>query len=140
MGLKEHGETLAAMSGIPFISTDLSAKQRTELRNRIDSGELTAIIATSLYDESVNVPSLKVLINAAGYSPQNAQTQRHGRILRRTGKSAKFFDFYDSWESKMLEHSKKRIKYMKAEGHDVEVVGGPPKPPGGGGIIESIFG
>lgn len=123
----EHGEKLAEMANVPFIVGDrkkMSAAQRKAVQEKLNSGELTAVVATTIYDESVNIPNLNVLINAGAMSPENAQTQRHGRILRRcstTDEPALFIDFYDDWDTKLLLHSNKRAKYMRKEGHAVKL-------------------
>lgn len=119
--LKEHGVLLAGMTGLPFISGDEPSKERDRIRDGLKSGQLKGVIATSLYDESVNFPRLNVCINAAGHSPRNAQAQRHGRILRSdgTGSESLFIDFSDLWLDRTATHSRNRMRYMKQEGHEV---------------------
>lgn len=120
----EHGEILSELLGVPFVHGKCTTKFREEIRERILSGELKRLVATTIFDQSVNFPNLDGIVNAGGHSPENAQTQRHGRVLRTyEGKEcAYFFDFYDSWESRMKKHSRARIRYMEDEGHEVHFV------------------
>ena len=80
-----------------------------------------AVVATKIYDQSVNLPALKIAINCAGHSPKNAQIQRLGRILRNSGgNDALFIDIWDEWESSVLVHSKNRYSYLEEENHNIE--------------------
>jgi superfamily II DNA or RNA helicase len=120
--LIEHGEILSALTGIPFLNGKSSTKERKVIRDGLKSGEIKRVIGTSLIDQSVDFPLLKVFLNWAGYSPRVAQIQRLGRILRLSqGKTAYFIDLVDSWNSKMLRHSKQRISFMRKESLDVQV-------------------
>lgn len=119
----EHGELLAAQLGCPFVYGGTPKAVRRRVKEGINSGEITRVVATSLYDESVNNPKWKLCINAAGFSPENAQIQRLGRILRPIpGIRAQFHDFVDQFNSKLKRHSNLRIAYLRDEGHPVSVV------------------
>lgn len=126
--LVEHGKILSSMLDVPFVTGSISKKLRREIKSRLESGELRGVVATNVYDESVNIPRLNMLINAGGQSPENAQTQRHGRILRNEGGEALFVDFNDSWASDVARHSRNRIKYMRGEGHEVKIEAYAPSP------------
>jgi superfamily II DNA or RNA helicase len=119
----EHGHILADLLGAPFVSGKTPKAERRAIKADILAGKITCVIATSLYDESVNNPIWKYCINAAGFAPENAQIQRLGRILRKVGDArAQFHDFYDAFDTKLMFHSKARIKYLTDEGHAVAVV------------------
>ena len=120
----DHGHLLSDMIGAPFVSGKTNKATRRAVKADILAGKITCVIATSLYDESVNNPVWKFCVNAAGFSPENAQIQRLGRILRKTqpGVRAQFHDFYDAFDPKLLMHSKHRIRYLTDEGHEVAVL------------------
>ncbi len=114
----DHGHLLADMIGAPFVSGKTNKATRRAVKADILAGKLTCVIATSLYDESVNNPIWKYCINAAGFSPENAQVQRLGRILRKVGNTrAQFHDFYDAFDPKLMRHSQQRLRYLTDEGH-----------------------
>lgn len=119
----EHGQALSELLGAPFVSGKTKKSERRTIKADILAGKLTCVIATSLYDESVNNPIWKLCINAAGFSPENAQIQRLGRILRKVGNAtAEFHDFFDTFDPWLKTHSKHRLKYLTDEGHTVSVV------------------
>ena len=117
----EHGEILADIIGIPFVSSKV--RNRAEIQSGLNDGSLLGVVATTIFDMSVNIPGLTRIINAAGHSPEARQTQRLGRVIRLfDGKEwAYFYDFMDDWDNKAWLHSRNRLKYMKSEGHEVEI-------------------
>jgi superfamily II DNA or RNA helicase len=113
-----HGEYLSRMLKIPFVSGQSSKKMRTESLERFRNDDsFNVMIASTIYDESINIPELEVLINATGHSSSVSQIQRHGRIIRKhnENKEAIFIDFFDEFDSRMKSHSLKRIKSFKKE-------------------------
>lgn len=123
-----HGEVLYELAqerGLPceFVTGKTPTKQRRQLKEDMVSGKVKYVIATSMYDESVNTPVWKRCFNVGGFSKENAQVQRLGRILRKVGNMrAEFHDFLDTFEGRMHEHAEKRKKYLEMEGHFVRVV------------------
>lgn len=118
--LKEHGEILSEITGLPFVHG--TSKDRDRIRAGLDDGTIKGVIATSLYDESVNIPRLDMAVNAAGQSPTNAQAQRHGRILRKFGETeAIFIDLYDGWARDVKKHSDARVAIMENDGHEINL-------------------
>lgn len=99
-------------------------QDREELKKMFESGEITKVVATRVYNESVDIPRLNVVIQAAAMKSGNATVQRIGRQLRLfEGKNeAIMYDFYDALNIKLEDHSRDRIKWLKKEGHDVQVV------------------
>ncbi len=75
------------------------------------------LVATTIFDEGVDLPEVNVLILAAGGKSQVKTIQRIGRGLRKKtdGSSLSAYDFYDN--SKYLyEHSDERVAIYKHEG------------------------
>lgn len=118
---EQHLKFLSDYLGIPLVYGKSAKGYRKAVQEQLRSGEMWAVCATKVYDQSVNLPTLKIAINCAGHSPKNAQIQRLGRILRNSGgKDALFIDIWDEWEPSVLMHSKNRLDYLKEEGHDIE--------------------
>jgi DNA excision repair protein ERCC-3 len=120
---QDHLKFLSDYLGIPLVYGKSSKGYRKAVQDQLRSGEMWAVVATKVYDQSVNIPALKIAINCAGHSPKNAQIQRLGRILRQSGgNGALFIDFWDEFNESPLVHSKNRLDYLKEEGHDIEVL------------------
>jgi superfamily II DNA or RNA helicase len=113
-----HGEYLSRVFKIPFVSGQSSKKMRTESLEKFrNDNSFNIMIASTIYDESINIPELEVLINVTGHSSSVSQIQRHGRVIRKhnENKEAIFIDFFDEFDSRMKSHSLKRIKSFKKE-------------------------
>ena len=120
---EQHLKFLSDYLGIPLVYGKSSKGYRKAVQDQLRSGEMWAVIATKVYDQSVNIPALKIAINCAGHSPKNAQIQRLGRILRQSGgNGALFIDFWDEFNEAPLVHSKNRLDYLKEEGHEIETL------------------
>lgn len=80
------------------------------------------MIATSVYDEGIDIPEINSLILALGGKSHRKVLQRIGRALRKKqeGKNVvTVYDFWD-WHNDYLEkHSKGRLKLYLEEGFDV---------------------
>lgn len=84
-------------------------------RNR-DMNQYDIIVATGIYDEGYNLPSLDCLILAAGGKSSIKLTQRIGRVLRikPEGKGAIIYDFKDTIKY-LKTHYIKRRKILENE-------------------------
>uniref|UniRef100_A0A6M3ILV0 Putative helicase n=1 Tax=viral metagenome TaxID=1070528 RepID=A0A6M3ILV0_9ZZZZ len=98
----EHGKNLSSMGkligqDIPFIWGDVDSQERMRLKAGLDKREIKIIVANNVWKRGINVPSLDVLINAAGEKSSSATEQRKGRGLRKfEGKEAAILvDFLD---------------------------------------------
>lgn len=103
----EHGEKLimeclAQIRGWEKIPEVVFMNGSSKDRDR-DMGVYDIIIATAIYDEGYNLPSLDCIILAAGGKSSIKLTQRIGRVLRPKpdGRPAQIYDFIDS------------VKYLK---------------------------
>ncbi len=121
--LIEHGTVLAKLLDCSFVHGSVPNKNRIEIRRQFEDGEIKRLVSTNIYDESVNIPALEVIVCCGGHSADNAQVQRHGRVIRKKDLSALHIDFYDWWAADVKRHSEKRIKILQKEGHEVVKVG-----------------
>jgi len=95
-----------------------SDKKVHEKKHALDKGTTQVIIATTVFDEGVDVPDLDVIIMAGGGMAEGRTKQRIGRVRRlgRTGKGA-IIDFHDSHY--MSKHSKVRKAIYIEDGCEV---------------------
>ena len=119
-----HGEALLELvqkidKDAVFIQS--GTKKRDLYKEEFASGKRKTVIATKIYNESVDVPIAKVLINAAGGQSDIQQSQRLGRILRKhQGKDKSYYyDFLDLFNSVLMGHSIGRKATFLNEGHTV---------------------
>lgn len=113
----DHGKFLnSKIDESVFIQGISSKKKRRESLKKLDNGEIPILIATSLADEGLDLPSLSALILAGGGKSITRVKQRVGRVIRKhpNKKCALVFDFLDigRWVSG---HSKKRRRILKTE-------------------------
>ena len=77
----------------------------------LKSGELDTVIATTILNEGVNIPSLGAVINAAGGKSEIIILQKIGRGLRVTDKKKEIHlvDFFDNSHRFLIEHFGERL-------------------------------
>ena len=99
-----------------------STPWRFEAKTKFESGELPILIASSIYDEGVDIERVQNVIIAAGYRAPRLLIQRVGRGMRPfKGKTkCRVFDFIDTCHSTLLKHSKERIKFFKKMGFKIK--------------------
>lgn len=118
----EHGELLyqymkQRFIDVVFLSGEHTKLERTDTDHRV-------IIATSIYDEGVNIPQLNVLIMAAGGKSDIKTLQRVGRLLRPAPNKSEaiIYDFVDIGKFVYV-HSKARMKLLsKVFGNEVKLL------------------
>ena len=95
---------------------------RKEAKRDLKSGALEVIIATTLFDEGIDLPELEVVIIAAGGKSAPRFIQRCGRAIRNSpGKEkATIHDFFDTGSRYLVRHSVARIAACRAEGFEVK--------------------
>lgn len=119
----DHGETLESM--IPnsfFINGSHKAKEREAWIQKMRDQQAKVTIATSIFDEGVDVKPLNGLILAGSGKSQTRALQRVGRVIRSytdpvTGikkNDAFVVDFHDNTRY-LLSHSKKRRSIYQTE-------------------------
>jgi len=67
---------------VPFTHGKLSESERFRHYDDFKEGATPCLIASGIYDDSVDIPDIEVLINAAGGKSQIATKQKLGRGLR----------------------------------------------------------
>lgn len=136
----EHGQELlrrctAAGMAAEFVWGKKSLKEREAAVQRLVRTDTEVLICNVIFQEGIDVPSLRSVVVAAGGQSTVAAVQRLGRGIRadqKTGKTA--FDVYDIWDTgcgctpadiqhdacKWLEkHTLQRVRAYKTEGYDV---------------------
>jgi superfamily II DNA or RNA helicase len=92
--------------------------ERSEYRKKLNKREIKCAIVTSIWNEGVNIPTLNVLINAAGGKSEINTIQMGSRSLTKTeGKEEGIIiDFFDSGYWKLIEHFGERISTYIEQG------------------------
>lgn len=97
---------------------------RKEIIDRLkkESGKLTAIATSGIFNTGINV-FVHNLINAAGGQADHQIIQRFGRGLRvaEDKKELQYYDFLFTINEYLEKHSKKRIRVLEKEGHEVNI-------------------
>lgn len=115
----KHGKELAErLKDIPlfFVNGEIDGPTREEVKQQFADGELKCLIASSVFDIGVDIPSLDALILACGGKSSVRALQRIGRVIRLFhGKNdALVVDFIDN--AKHLDkHSSTRIAIYQTE-------------------------
>ena len=100
-----------------FISGGADSDVRQRIYRSMVSGKIKVLIATMIYKEGVDIPSIDVLILAMGEKAPITILQTFGRALRkRPDKESVFiYDFYDNGHRILAGHSLKRIDIYRKE-------------------------
>lgn len=117
-----HGEHIAEQLrkyGIraEFISGESTQAERKVALGRLASGEIDALVGTTILDVGVDVPAVGMVILAGGGKAEVAMRQRIGRGLRakKIGPNVAFVvDFSDHWNSYTNDHSKQRLEIIQS--------------------------
>ena len=106
-----------------IVADEMSDGEVSKRRRKLDEGETKVLVATTLFDEGLDVPNLDVLIMAGGGEAEGRTKQRMGRVRRlgRTGRAA-IMDFEDSHQRHLSAHSTSRRQHYIEEGCTVEDV------------------
>lgn len=119
----EHGHILAELTGYEFVYGDTDFKDRLVALSRLEGkndSRGTALVASTILDEGVDVRGLDVVVNAAGGESVVRTAQALGRAIRPkndTGASRCWFiDFVDTGHDILRRHSRKRLAQLRKEG------------------------
>ena len=126
----KHGRKLAQMlmfRGLSVVMVDGKDKEikRARAIAAVERGDLDVIVATVVFQEGVDVPSLRSIIVAGGGDSTIATLQRLGRGMRRQAGKGDFelWDIMDSGEDWLRNHSRGRVRAYQQDGHSVWIVG-----------------
>ncbi len=121
----EHGKTLAKcleVAGLRTVYVDgsTSTSARDATIRAAEHGRLDAIVATVVFAEGVDIPSLRSVVIAAGKKSVIRALQRIGRGSRpRPGKTSfVVIDIDDRGDTWLRKHSKKRAAAYRREGYE----------------------
>jgi superfamily II DNA or RNA helicase len=111
-----HGQSLERIFSkfdldVSFIYGKSSTEERDEVKAGLKDGSILCAVASVIFLEGIDIPSLDVVINAgAGASPVQTM-QRIGRALRKTETkdTAILVDFMDEFSGTLKRQSQKRI-------------------------------
>ena len=115
-----HGDFLKKLiPGSVFVTSRMKPKKREESIQRLRDGNLKCMIATSLADEGLDVPTLDSAILAGGGKSSTRLSQRIGRTLRKDKnreKDKSIVIIYNHHKAKFLKsHSERIMKLLKEE-------------------------
>lgn len=120
----EHGEYLMKMLSEfkpAFMRGTMPRNERMRLFNDFQAGKIKLMIATRLLNQSVTIPDLSVLINAAGRKSGVELIQKIGRVQGIGNKdSVIVYDFVDKHCDYLFRHAKERAKKLKKAGYEQE--------------------
>lgn len=119
----EHGQMLEAMlkqclpGKIKFASGQLDSEERKQILKDLNERKINVAIATTVFGEGIDCPSLDVLINAKANKSSIDSLQLVGRALRKTPSKSKatIIDIYDDHCKYLGKHAKDRLKIYKTE-------------------------
>jgi superfamily II DNA or RNA helicase len=131
----EHGRALAtAINGSTrwkagFVAGVNDTTERDEAIRQLEVGELDVIVATVVFNEGIDIPTLASGIAGAGGMSVIAALQRLGRAMRvAAGKTTfEWWDVADRGNPILERHARKRIGAYRAAGHDPHVQDGSAK-------------
>jgi len=113
-----HGNNIKSLiPGSEFMSGKMKSKKRTEILDRLRKKDVMVVIATSLADEGLDVPTLDAVIDAGGSASATRVNQRIGRALRTSkgGKNRSIIVLFDHKSKYLEKHSSKVKKILKQE-------------------------
>lgn len=119
-----HGDTLNNLiPGSLWIQGKDDSETRKSVIKELQKSEHCIAIATQqIFNTGINV-YIHNLINAAGGQADHQIIQRMGRGLRTADDKEilQYYDFVFEINEYLEKHSKKRIKILKSQGHNVEI-------------------
>lgn len=117
---KKHGMKILEM--MPkhiktyYLNGDASSDERQAVKDLFNMGGLDVIIASSIFDQGIDLPKLDALILAGSGKSSTRALQRIGRVIRGADgkRDAIVVDFVD-WAPYLYEHSRKRWNIYRTE-------------------------
>ena len=118
-----HGELLAKKLNIPFLSGQSSATEREQAIEDMKAGNMAGVIASTIWDEGIDIANIKTVILAGGGKSDIKNLQRLGRGLRLAeGKTQlQLVDFLDQSPAILARHSQLRKALWLEQGFKVNV-------------------
>jgi superfamily II DNA or RNA helicase len=113
-----HGNNIKNLiPGSEFMEGKMASNKRTDILDRLRKKEIMVVIATSLADEGLDVPTLDAVIDAGGSASATRVNQRIGRALRTSkgGKSRSVIVLFDHEAKYLTKHSSKVKRILQGE-------------------------
>lgn len=118
-------QSAAAIRGmdIPVLKGDSPLQERKRVSKLLRDKKIDAVICTTIFDEGIDIPSLRTIILAGGGKSKIKGLQRVGRGLRTDdGKEdVKIVDFYDAQAPMLKSHSTARKKLWREQGFKIKL-------------------
>ena len=116
-----HGKILenmfvAAFTPAVFLSGKDNAEYRKETKELFNEVGGFVLIASTIFDEGVDIPEINVLIIAAGGKSEVKTIQRVGRGLRKKKEGGVLVYDFNDYSKFLNNHSMNRIKVYQKEG------------------------
>lgn len=117
-----HGELLETPDA-PFVWGRDKVEERKEAVAKLQAGEIRALIASTIFDEGIDIPQIRTIILAGGGKSVVKGLQRLGRGLRLSEGKDKVHvvDFYDRSTRWLKNHSNQRKRLWLEQGFKVEM-------------------
>lgn len=124
----EHGEEICDLAedyygmvygkDFVFINGSTPKEERMEIKRRFESKDLKTVIATTVWNEGINIRSLNCCIIASGGKGKIGIVQKIGRGLRKTSTkdSVIIYDFQDTCHKYLRDQFAARYKIYKNNG------------------------
>jgi superfamily II DNA or RNA helicase len=109
---------------VRFVWGDTKQKERERAVKDLERGDLDVVVASVVWQEGIDIPSLESVIVGCSGKSAIAALQRIGRGMRpaTTGKSSfEVWDVYDAGNVMLERHSRARKKTYTREGYEVVV-------------------
>lgn len=103
-----------------FLHGENKTQERQDLVKRFETGEKFVLIASTIFDEGIDIKNVSHVIIAGGGSSFIKALQRVGRGTRITDtkKEVDIYDFWDDTNPTLLRHSRERVKIYKKYGFE----------------------
>lgn len=115
---KSHGELLQSLvTNSVYVSGDDPVEKREHLKKLFNDKKIKCLIATNVFGEGTDIPSIDCLINARLEKTEIQTKQGVGRALRKApGKvNADVFDFFITKQKHLMSHSQERLQTYSKE-------------------------
>jgi len=121
----EHGNILSRLTfGSTFVSGSDSSKHRQQVLDDMRVSNRGIVIASPIFNEGVDVPSVDAVVIAGGGVSHVNLLQKIGRGMRAKGgdNTLTILDFIDDTNMYLLEHSDGRISTYVREGFQTKLI------------------
>jgi superfamily II DNA or RNA helicase len=131
---KKHFRTLEAMlddKGVDFRACwgATTTEDRLEAKKLLNSGQIHAVLVSTIWDEGEDVPNVNAIVLAEGVKVNTSALQRVGRGMRRKGgEDVWVVDFVPVCHPKLTEHAASRAEFYEDEGYEVALLEDWPEP------------